>query len=118
MSNKRYSVLAVMLFTFGNLYAQGKGHIQVKCEPGVKVFLNDNFKGETTSELGGFIIQDVAAGRHVLKLVKLKYAPQTADLMLSEGQVFVYTAKAFSPKIVIADEGEEAAENSNLKREP
>jgi len=107
--------LAVVLFTLGNLYAQGKGHIQVKCEPGVKVFLDDNFKGEAMAELGGFIIQDVAAGRHALKLVKVKYAPQTADLTVSSGQVLVYTAKAFAPKIEITDEGEEAAGSLKLE---
>lgn len=115
MSNKRRFVLVIVLFTLGNLYAQGKGHIQVKCEPGVKVFLDDNFKGETTAELGGFIIQDVAVGRHALKLVKLKHAPQTTHLTLSEGQVLVYTARAFSPKIEIADEGKEAAGILELK---
>jgi len=115
MSNKRSFVLVIVLFTLSNVYAQGKGHIQVKCEPGVKVFLDEDFKGEATADLGGLIIQDVSVGRHSLKLVKLKHTPQTADLTLSGGQVFVYTAKAFSLEIEIADEGEEAVGKLELE---
>lgn len=41
------------------IQAQSTGHIQVKSPLGVKIYLDGDFKGVSTEELGGFIIQNV-----------------------------------------------------------
>ena len=85
---------------------QSTGHIQVKCEPGVSIFLDGNFIGDTEKEMGGLIIKDVTAGEHSLKAVKKTFEPQVETIKVSSGRVLTYTVKPFIPKIIITEEGE------------
>ena len=50
--------------------AEEKGHIQIQCEAGVQVLLDGLFRGVTNADVGGLILQDVAAGPHRLKAAK------------------------------------------------
>jgi len=70
--------------------AQGVGYIQIKCEPGATVFLDNKLVGNTTSELGGLILQDVPAGSHEVKLVKEGYNPQSIKITLKVNEVYLY----------------------------
>jgi len=64
------------LFTF----TQGVGYIQIKCEPGAMVLLDNNLVGKTSSELGGLILQDVPAGAHEIKIVKEGFESQSVKI--------------------------------------
>ena len=70
--------------------AQGVGYIQIKCEPGATVFLDNKLVGNTTSELGGLILQDVSAGSHEVKIVKEGYKSQSVKIDLKVNEIYLY----------------------------
>jgi formylglycine-generating enzyme required for sulfatase activity len=82
-----------------------KGYIQVECEAGVKMFLDDEFKGTTNADEGGLIIQDIPAGSHKLKAVKEGFSPQEKS----------YKVDQFVPKIRIEEKGDEGAGTVSAK---
>jgi len=91
------------------------GHIQVNCDPEVRIFLDDEYKGDTERELGGLVIKDVVAGEHRLKAVKSNFQPQIKIVKVSAGGVLVYTLKPFIPKIKITEEGKTG--QADIKRQ-
>lgn len=90
------------------LASSNVGHIQVKCDPGVQIFLDGTFKGITKADVGGLIIQDVATGSHELKAVRTGYPTQTKALSLEKDQVFVHEFEWKTARMVIEETGEEA----------
>lgn len=86
--------------------AQGTGHIQVTCEPGVQVFLNGTLQGITSAEVGGLILQEVAAGTHTLKVIKPGFNPQEAAVQVTAGKVFEFRVRPFTPKVEITERGQ------------
>ncbi|RYY99505.1 MAG: hypothetical protein EOO11_04730 [Chitinophagaceae bacterium] len=50
-------------------------YIQVKGEPRLSVYLNDQLKGKTTAEYEGYIIGNVKPGKNLIRIVKGGYAP-------------------------------------------
>lgn len=98
--------LCTFLFALGifaNSFAQS--YIQIVSEPDIKVFVDGKFKGVTNDDLGGYIVEGLQAGKYSIKLVKNEYVPQVGSVNLNYGDVFVYNAKAFVPKISIAQRG-------------
>jgi hypothetical protein len=81
-----FSISLICLFAL----AQEVGYIQIKCEAEVTVFLDNNFVGNTTSELGGLILQDVPVGSHVIKIVKEGCQPQSVKIDLKENEIYLY----------------------------
>jgi len=81
------------------VFAQGVGYIQIKCELGAIVFLDNNFVGNTSSELGGLILQDVPAGSHEIKIVKEGFAPQLIKINLKTNEIYIYEVKEFIPQL-------------------
>ena len=61
--NKRIfgTIIGVMVLTLPG-WADETGFIQVKCAPGVQIFLDGNLKGVTNEDVGGLIIQNVKPG--------------------------------------------------------
>lgn len=98
------------LFTF----SQGVGYIQIKCEPGATVFLDNNFVGNTSSELGGLILQDVPAGSYVIKIVKEGFKPQSVKIDLKVNEIYVYEVKEFIPQLDVTQKGE--ADTDTIKQ--
>ena len=106
-----FSLISLMcLFVF----AQDVGYIQIKCEPGVTVFLDNNFVGNTSSELGGLILQKVPAGSHQIKIVKEGFEPQSVKIDLKVNEIYVYEIKKFIPQLDVTQEGE--AETDTIKQ--
>ncbi|MBU4502161.1 MAG: PEGA domain-containing protein [Nanoarchaeota archaeon] len=98
------------LFTF----AQDVGYIQIKCEPGAMVLLDDNFVGNTSSELKGLILQDVPAGPHQIKIVKEGFEPQSVKIDLKINEIYVYEVKEFSPQLDVKEQRE--ADTDTIKQ--
>ncbi|MBU4228111.1 PEGA domain-containing protein [bacterium] len=96
------------------IFAQGVGYIQIKCEPGAIVFLDNNFVGNTSSELGGLILQDVPAGSHQIKIVKEGFEPQSVKIDLKVNEIYVYEVKEFSPQLNVIEKGE--ADTDTIKQ--
>jgi hypothetical protein len=89
------------------LYAQGKGHVQIRCEPGLKIFLDGNFHGTSNESLEGFIIEDIIPGQHILKVVKKGYVPKKRKIEIKSGEVYSISIKDFIASIEISQEGKE-----------
>lgn len=100
---KTLSLLLISLGIFATSMAQS--YIQIVSEPDVKVFVDGKFKGITNVDLGGFIVEGLQAGNYSIKLVKDDFIPQVGNVKVNYGDVFVYNAKTFAPKISIAQTG-------------
>jgi len=104
---KLLRILLILSFIVVTIKAnQTTGYIQVKCEPGVSIFLDGNFVGDTEKELGGLIIKDVREGVHSLRAVKKNFQPRIGTIKVTAGKVLVYTVKQFIPEIKITEKGE------------
>jgi hypothetical protein len=96
---KRIAIITgLLLIAFsGNLTAQ-KTYIQVSSEPGVFVFLDNEFKGRTTADLGGLIIENVTPGTRLIKVVKDGSEPQEERITVKSGQIYSYKVRPFKAK--------------------
>ncbi|WP_316787107.1 PEGA domain-containing protein [Pedobacter frigiditerrae] len=97
-----------------NAFAQ-KSYIQVTSEPGVAVYLNGEFKGNTTAELNGYIIQNISAGTHKIKVSKSGYLSFEENITVKAGEVFSYKVKPFTRNgVTISEEGNSAASETKV----
>ena len=99
----------LILFSFASSagYAQ-LSYIQVSGEPGLTVFLDGEMKGVTTAELGGLIIEKVAPGNHLIRVVKKEYVPFEESITVKAGEVLLYKVKPFSKvSVYITESGNE-----------
>lgn len=88
------------------VFAQGVGYIQIQCEPGAMVFLDNDLAGKTSSELEGLILQDVPAGSYQIKIVKEGFEPQSVKINLKANEIYVYKVKEFIPQLDVTQKGE------------
>jgi hypothetical protein len=95
--------------------AQQNSYIQVKAEPNISVFLNDEFKGKTNVEIGGLIIENLKAGNYNIKVVKDGYMPQTEVVSLKTGEVKIFQVKPFAPQYKISQSGNKQEQTIELK---
>lgn len=103
--------LSVLLFIFitSSAIAQ-KSYIQVNGEPNLSVFLDGQFKGKTSIEYNGYIIENVSPGSHIIKIVKDSYTPFEETITVKAGEVFSYKVKPFTKHTVtISETGNSAA---------
>jgi hypothetical protein len=93
-------------------------YIEVKGEPDLSVYLNSMFKGETTAELNGMIIENVTPGKNLIKIVKEGYTPFEETITVKPGEVLAYKVKPFTKHVVlVSEEGntEETSKQATLK---
>lgn len=101
------SLFIFLLSTISEAADGEKGHIQIKCDAGIKVFLDSKFQGVSSLDEEGIILMDVPSGRHTVKLVKEGFHPQDHTVILSPRQVYVLTVGAFIPEIKISERGKQ-----------
>lgn len=102
-SNACYMKLILLFFLtiFSlNLVFSQTAYIQVNGEPGLSVYLNNQFKGKTTAELKGYIIENVKAGENQIKIEKEGYAAFEEYITVKPGEVFAYNVKPFTKHLV------------------
>lgn len=113
----RVLLISILLLLTQQLIAQ-TAYIQVNGEPGLSVFLNGSFKGKTTAELGGYIIENVKPGQNLIKIVKQGFTPFEETISVKPGEVLAYKVKPFSKHIVtISEEGNNAETDKKAKIE-
>ncbi|MFA4985095.1 MAG: SUMF1/EgtB/PvdO family nonheme iron enzyme [Candidatus Brocadiia bacterium] len=98
----RQTAMLLLLACFASqafVHAEDKGHIQVKCEPGISILLDGDLKGVSTAEYGGLIIQDVPAGVHELRALKEGFAPQVKSVTVEKDRVAVVKLGTFIPSV-------------------
>jgi hypothetical protein len=104
-----------LLTVFTKLSAQQNSYLQVKAEPNISVFLNDEFQGKTTVEFSGLIIEKLKAGSYSIKVVKEGFTPQSETIVLKPGEVKIYQVKPFVPQYKISQSGNKQQQTIELK---
>ncbi|MBC7426938.1 MAG: PEGA domain-containing protein, partial [Bacteroidia bacterium] len=99
-------LLLLLITSLYNTVSAQTAYIQVTGEPGLSVFLNNQFKGKTTVELNGYIIENVTPGKNTIKIVKEGYTPFEEIITVKAGEVLAYKVKPFVKHTVnISQEG-------------
>jgi hypothetical protein len=105
INNRMRRYVGFILFILVSQVALGqKSYIQVTGEPGLSVFLNDQFKGKTTAEFGGYIVENVTPGKNSIKIVKEGYTAYEEFVTVKAGEVFAYKVKPFAKHAVSISE--------------
>lgn len=94
----------LIISLFANVNAQ-KTYIQVVAEPGVSVFLDGTFKGKTSADINGLILEDITPGEHLIKVVKEGFVSQEDLIRIKVGEVYIHRVKQFLPAIRIEQKG-------------
>jgi TonB family protein len=94
----------LIISLFANVNAQ-KTYIQVVAEPGVSVFLDGTFKGKTSADFNGLILEDITPGEHLIKVVKEGFVSQEDLIRIKVGEVYTHRVKQFLPAIHIEQKG-------------
>ncbi len=84
------------------------GHIEIRCEPGVAVFLDGVFKGPTTTEFGfpGLLLMAVTPGAHTLRFAKEGFDPAEAKVVVTPGAGVKHTVEPFVRQVQVKQSGE------------
>ncbi|UKJ06308.1 PEGA domain-containing protein [Solitalea lacus] len=115
--NKLVFTLFFLFLSLSNLQAQNS-YIQVNGEAGLSVFLNGLFKGKTSADIGGYVIENVSPGQNKLKIVKDGYAPYEEVVTVKAGEVLAYKVKPFSKHTVLfSEQGNSQSTNEQVKIE-
>ena len=103
-----YFFLLICLSVVSNAGYTQISYIQVSGEANLTVFLDGEKKGVTSTELGGLIIEGVAPGNHLIKVVKKDFVPFEETIVVKSGEVLLYKVKPFSKVAVfITEKGNE-----------
>jgi len=102
----------MLLLSSAFVFAQ-TSYIQVNGEPGLSVYLNNQFKGKTTTEYKGLIIENVTAGKNLIKIEKEGFTPFEEYVNVKPGEVFSYKVKAFAKHVVNISEQGNSGETEN-----
>jgi hypothetical protein len=92
-------LLFLTIFSLNLAFSQ-TAYIQVNGEPGLSVYLNNQFKGKTTAEFKGYIIENVTPGKNQIKIEKEGYVAFEEYITVKPGEVFAYTVKPFTKHVV------------------
>ncbi|GEM_PF-1742437 len=109
---KRNLLLLFLTLTCNIIMGQ-TAYIQVIAEPNLSVYLNNQFKGKTTAELNGCIIENVKAGDNLIKIVKDGFTPFEESITIKPGEVFAYKVKPFTKHLVQISEQGNTSETKN-----
>lgn len=88
---------------FFSLKAQ-TAYIQVTGEPDLMVYLNGEFKGKTSVEFNGLIIEQVKPGKNLIKVIKQGYVPYKETIDVKNGEVLAYKVKPFTKHVITISE--------------
>ncbi len=98
-------LLACLCFGVQSTAQASDATLQVNAPPGIKIFVDDEFKGDTTKAAKGLIIQDLSPGVHLLRAVKDRFSPEEKTVTLVAGQVYSWTIGVLVPKLKISERG-------------
>lgn len=104
------NIILLFFILFSGLAFGQKSYIQVNGEPNLSVFLDGQFKGKTSVEYNGYIIENVNPGSHVIKVIKEGFTPFEETITVKTGEVFSYKVRPFAKHTVtISESGNSAA---------
>lgn len=108
---KRTTALFIFTVIALTIYAQSS-YIQVNGEPDLSVYLNNIYKGKTTKELNGLIIENVNPGKNLIKVSKEGFTPYEETITVKPGEVYSYNVKPFTKHAVVISQSGNAGETT------
>ena len=75
-------VLFILLAGFATV--SFAGDIQVSCKPGLSIFLDDQYMGESTAMQDGLFLMNIKKGTHTLRVEKEGFVPRTIEVEVSD----------------------------------
>ena len=84
------------------------GHIQVKCPPDCRVYLDGTLEQGALKTADGMLIRDVPSGPHFIQVAKPGFEPQELVINVTGGRVFVFRVNLVAKPLAIEEEGPEA----------
>ncbi len=93
MRYARWLVVVLAMFVAAPLYA---ADIQIRCEPGLEVFVDGELVGVSTAEDNGLHVADIAEGAHLVRIEKEGFRAQTFTVDMRDTDLQVEVG-AFQP---------------------
>lgn len=94
MRRSGWLLCVVMTLSLGLAFA---GDVQVLCEPGLRVYLDDGFVGVSTGREDGLVLVDLPEGEHTIRLEKDGHLSQVFRVEVMELPVEVEVTEPFVP---------------------
>jgi len=114
MKRKLFNFLILTIFCSIPIFSQDT-YIQVVSESGISVFLDGKFKGKTSLDMEGLIIELNKGGDYTIKVVKEGYSPQKEKISVNNGEVRIYKVRPFIPSVRIRQKGNQDNQTIELK---
>lgn len=106
--------LVLILVIFSGIAVAGLSHIQIFCEPGIKISLNGQYKGLTIESQGGLMLTNISPGRYAITAEKAGYNPQSYEVNLGQDDIKEVRVTFQKPDTSVTNEGN--AEEITLKK--
>jgi hypothetical protein len=107
----RRVLLLLLGLQAATLTMMGHTHLQVVCEPGVDIYLNEKFISTSKWKSNGLHLK-LSAGTYTAEARKEGYVPQTKKFSIEKGDVQVWRLEPFAPLA----ETEKAADGMGVER--
>ncbi len=95
-----FSLLFVLII-WAPCVAIAAGDIQITCEPGIRIWLNNDFKGKTTIDDNGIFIEGLSQGNYIIKAAKTGFNPLRKTVNVLDGQTIEVKIKFTTPSVKI-----------------
>jgi hypothetical protein len=105
MKMKNYFVLFMVsvFFLVVPISAFASGDIQITCEPGIRIWLDNEFQGKTTVDDMGLFLENISPGEHEIKAAKKGFTPVIKKVLIKRGQTLEVNIKFATPSIRVED---------------
>ena len=79
---RRTCIFLILVLVTANISLAGD--IQVICEPGLRIYLDDKLAGTSSAKEDGFFLADVRSGSHIIRVEKEGYVPQAFEVEVTD----------------------------------
>ncbi len=79
---RRTCIFLILVLVTANISLAGD--IQVICEPGLRIYLDDTLAGTSSAKEDGFFLADVRNGSHIIRVEKEGYVPQAFEVEVTD----------------------------------
>lgn len=79
---RRTCIFLILVLVTANISLAGD--IQVICEPGLRIYLDDKLAGTSSAKEDGIFLADVRNGSHIIRVEKEGYVPQAFEVEVTD----------------------------------
>ena len=96
----RVALFLLLLYPLPTV-ASGGGDIQITCEPGIRIWVNDEFRGKTTQLDSGMFLEGLIPGTYRIKAVKSGFEPVFKEAKVVRGKTIEVKIAITTPAMKI-----------------